>query len=62
MSKAEQLVEMLREGWKTTEDIHLRFSWQNHTIRSVISSAAKKHNLRIERRREHGITSYRVAQ
>lgn len=60
MNKQDELISCLREGWQSIEDLHLRFFWQPHTIRGAISTAAKKHGVTIERRRDGGITSYRV--
>jgi hypothetical protein len=61
MTKADELCEMLRAGWQSTQDIHLRFSWGNNSIRGAISTIAKKRNLTIERQRIEGITSYRIS-
>jgi len=62
MTKAAQLVSSLREGWQSTEDLQSLLFWQPTTIRGAISAAAKKNGLKIERRRIHGVTSYRVAE
>lgn len=62
MTKSDQLADALREGWQSTEDLHLKFFWGPTTIRGAISMIAKKRGLKIERRRENGITSYRIAE
>ncbi len=61
MNKRDELAACLKEGWQSIEDLHARFFWQPHTIRGAISTVAKQHGLKIERKRVDGITSYRVA-
>lgn len=61
MSKSDELMTRLREGWHSIDDLHALLFWQPHTIRGAISTAAKKHGVVIERRRIDGVTSYRIA-
>lgn len=61
MSKSDELVARLREGWQSIDDLHALFFWQRHTIRGAISTVAKKRGVVIERRCIDGVTSYRIA-
>ena len=49
MSKSDELMTRLREGWHSIDDLHALLFWQPHTIRGAISTAAKKHGVVIER-------------
>lgn len=60
MTKTEQLFSALSEGWHTVPDLCERFAWKPHTLRGAISTLALPANGKIERRREDGITSYRL--
>lgn len=60
MSKADELVDRLKSGWASAEDLRKELDWLPHTLRGAISTIAKKRGLKIERRRENGITSYRI--
>jgi hypothetical protein len=62
MSKSDELIARLREGWQSIDDLHALLFWQPHTIRGAISTAAKKHGVTVERRRIDGVTSYRITQ
>lgn len=58
--KEDELLADLRAGWCPAPSLARKFGWRAHTLRGAISKLAKKHNLNIERRRENGITEYRV--
>ncbi len=60
MSKKEQIVSMLAD-WTPIADLQAATSWKAHSVRGALSSAAKANNIKIERRRVDGVTSYRVA-
>lgn len=60
--KGQSVIQKLQDGWTSVPDLLQQTGWQAHTLRAVISTEAKKRNLKIERRREEGVTSYRVAQ
>ena len=59
--KTKTLVRKLQDGWITVSDIGEETGWKPHTIRAFISTQAKKLNLKAERARDNGITSYRLA-
>lgn len=60
MTKSDEVFKALQEGWKSIDDLHNLTFWQPHTIRAAISVGAKKRNLKVERVRAGGVTSYRV--
>lgn len=57
MSKTEKLLQKLTGGWSDVPSLCTEFGWKPHTLRAAISGLDR----RIERRRESGITSYRLA-
>lgn len=59
MTKADELNDQLCD-WRTVPELTAKFKWQPHTLRSAIAATAKKRGLKIERKREDGITSYRL--
>lgn len=58
MTKSEQLKERLAAGWCAVPDLCKDFGWQPHTLRAQISGIK---DAKVERLREAGITSYRIA-
>ncbi|WP_376715841.1 DUF3489 domain-containing protein [Bradyrhizobium japonicum] len=60
-SKEQELLGQLKTGWCPAPTLARQLGWQPHTLRGAISKLAKKHNLKIERRRENGINQYRLA-
>lgn len=61
MSKIDEIIVVLSADWVSVPVLMEKTGWNNTTIRGALSAAAKKRNLRIERKRENGVTSYRVA-
>ncbi|MCA1410267.1 DUF3489 domain-containing protein [Bradyrhizobium sp. NBAIM20] len=61
-SKEHELLERLNAGWCEAPILAQKFGWRPHTLRGALSKLAKKHHLKIERRRESGINLYRVVQ
>lgn len=59
MSKIDTLFTELTE-WRTVEYLTALMSWQPHTLRAAIATSAKKRGVEIERKREDGLTSYRI--
>jgi hypothetical protein len=60
MTKRDALIATMSEGWVAIEELGKSVDWQRHTVRGAISSIAKTH--KVERRREDGVTSYRIAK
>lgn len=58
--KRDALRGRLAGGWAAVPDMCNEFGWLPHTLRGAISTLAKSDNLKVERQRESGITSYRV--
>lgn len=54
------LKEKLRD-WQAVPELQLAFRWRADTVRGRVSDL-KRSGTEIERKRENGITSYRVAQ
>lgn len=61
MNKSDELLARLKAGWCPASVLCVHFQWQPHSLRGAISTIAKKQGVKIERRKEDGITSYRVA-
>lgn len=59
MTKRDDVLAKLREGWVTVPTLLETTGWKSHTLRGVLSNA-KKSGLNVERKREDGVTSYRV--
>lgn len=59
-SKRDRLVAMLAD-WTPVTDLMAAMGWQAHTVRGALSTAAKNLRIKIERKREDGVSSYRVA-
>lgn len=57
MTKAATLLLKL-ENWCSVPDLCAEFGWKPHSLRAVLCGLDAK----LERRRENGVTSYRVAQ
>ncbi|WP_442868284.1 DUF3489 domain-containing protein [Bradyrhizobium sp. CCBAU 53415] len=60
--KERELMDSLTAGWCPASALADRFGWQRHTLRGAVSKLAKKHGLKIERRRENGTNEYRIAR
>lgn len=61
MSRAEEVLSLLRADWQSVPVLLDKTGWKSHTLRGFLSIAAKKHKLAIERKRDSGVTSYRIA-
>ena len=61
MKKSDELFARLQAGWCPASVLCVHLQWQPHTLRGAVSTIAKKRGVKIERRKEDGITSYRVA-
>jgi hypothetical protein len=61
MSKSESLFLKLANGWCDVPSLCAEFGWKPHSLRAAISGLVLPANGTIERRREAGVTSYRVA-
>lgn len=61
MTKIETLIARLREGWVASETLQRDLGWRSHTLRGALSNLSRKRKLRIERKREEGVTQYRIA-
>lgn len=59
-SKAERLLESLKAGWCSAQSLEAANGWTSNTLRGAISTLAKKNSLKMERKREDGVTFYRV--
>lgn len=59
--KQSMLYERLCAGWCAAPELQQKFGWLPHSLRGAISQVSTKRKVKIERRRENGITSYRVA-
>jgi hypothetical protein len=60
VTKAEEVFTSLQDGWRSVPELLGRTGWQPHTLRGALSTIAKKRGVVIERKREGGITFYRV--
>lgn len=61
MTKAATLLLKLDAGWCQVPDLCAEFGWNPHTLRAAICSLELDDGWEVQRRRENGITSYRVA-
>jgi DNA-binding transcriptional regulator PaaX len=61
MSKIETLFEKLCNGWCDVPSLCAEFGWKPHSLRAAVSGLVLPANGKIERRRENGVTSYRVS-
>lgn len=59
--KIGKLVGALSAGWVPISDLMSDLGWQAHSVRGAMSTIAKKQGITIERKRDSGVTSYRVA-
>jgi hypothetical protein len=57
--KRDRLISMLAD-WTPLSELMSAMRWQAHTVRGALSTAAKARGITIERKRDAGITSYRV--
>jgi hypothetical protein len=62
MTKTATLLLKLDDGWCDVPSLCQEFGWKPHTLRAAICTLKLGDNWHIERRRENGVTSYRVAQ
>lgn len=60
-SKGEAILEKLKGGWWTVPNLLLETGWKPATLRGALSTLARKRGLKLERVRDNGITSYRIA-
>lgn len=60
MTKIEHLFSELSE-WHSVPAMLQVTGWKPHTLRAALATHAKKIGVKIERRREDGLTSYRIA-
>lgn len=60
MTKIDRLYEALNEGWTAAARLERQFGWKPHTLRGAISTLAKQRGLTVCRRRENGVTQYRI--
>ena len=61
-SKTALLIAALSSDWRSADDLKTFFGWQAHTLRGAISTVAKKHSRKVERRREGKTTLYRFGR
>lgn len=61
MTKTATLLLRLENGWQPVPSLCEEFSWKPHTLRAAICGLDLGRGRRIERHRENGVTSYRVA-
>lgn len=61
MSKIDDLFEALQAGWCSAQSLAAANGWANHTLRGAISMNARKRGLVVDRKRENGVTFYRIA-
>jgi hypothetical protein len=62
MTKSATLLLRLQAGWSPAPDLCTEFGWKPHTLRAALCGLPLPSGGKIERRRESGITSYRIAQ
>jgi hypothetical protein len=62
MTKSDDLLKAISEEWVSIADLMFSTGWQAHSVRGALSALAKKRGIKIERKREHGVTSYRLAR
>lgn len=60
MTPLDRLFARLKEDWKTTDSLCKEFGWLPHSLRGRISNVSVKFNVKVERQRVDGVTSYRV--
>ena len=60
MTKRDGLIEKINNDWTSISDLMVVTGWKSHTIRGALSTAAKRGNVKIERKREAGVTFYRA--
>ncbi len=61
MTPLDKLHDLLSSGWHNSADLCRDFGWQPHSLRGRISNVSVIYNVKIERRRIDGVTSYRIA-
>lgn len=59
MTKIEKLFAELNE-WHSVPALLETTGWKPHTLRAALATHAKKSGVELERRREDGLTSYRI--
>lgn len=62
MTKSATLLLRLEAAWQPVPALCEEFGWKPHTLRAVLSGLILMEGAKIERRRENGVTSYRVAR
>jgi hypothetical protein len=62
MSKIENIAALITKDWMSANELCKSFGWQSHTLRGALSLYGRKKKLKIERRRENGITSYHIEE
>lgn len=60
MTKRDDLVDALKQGWASTTHLQALMHWKAPTLRGVLSDLSRNGGQKIERKREDGITSYRI--
>ncbi len=60
MTKADQLLKAITGEWASIADLMFATGWQAHSVRGALSALAKKRGVKILRKRDHGMTFYRV--
>jgi hypothetical protein len=58
--KAAEVIQKLKEGWADVPSLIEATGWKPNTLRAAISTESRKLGVKIERRREGGVTSYRA--
>lgn len=61
MTKQAELISTLQGGWMPVASLLTAMHWKESTLRGAISNLGRKRGLKIERKREEGVTSYRIA-
>lgn len=61
MRKGEEVLTLLRADWHPVPALLEKTAWKSHTLRGFLSAHAKKTGVKVERKREEGVTSYRIA-
>lgn len=62
MTKTEELRQRLLAGWCAVPSLCVLFGWKPHTLRAQISILKPPAAGKIERKRENGVTSYRITE
>lgn len=59
-SKGEMLIAMLKKG-ATADALAKALGWLPHTLRASISTQSRKQGFKVERTRDDGVTTYKIA-